>query len=246
MSRLLCGVAVTLGLLGAIPARASLLIDNYTTSQNAVAISGVSNPVFSSASGAGVIGGVRDVLSQAPAAAGANTVVTIAGGNFNFSTSGSTGFAMVTYDGSSSQTLVPAGLGGIDATQGGSNKGISLTGADSSTTGLSVVITLYTDATHYSTATLIIPGGSSTTTFFTPFSIFTEGVGAAGAFNPTSLGAITEQLSFPGGVSGGSGSASLQAFTPVAPEPSTMALSVSAFLCFAGYGYRRFRMRQSV
>ena len=92
----------------------------------------------------------------------------------------------------------PTGLNHLDLTDGGANTGIELTvGADHAATA---VLTIYTDANDWSTATVAIAqnsDGTATQTVFVPFSSFAAGNGASGGATFTNVGAVQLDISGP-------------------------------------------------
>ncbi len=93
----------------------------------------------------------------------------------------------------------PTGLNHLDLTSSGAATGIQLTlGADRTGTA---VLTIYTDANDWSTATVTIPDtgdGTATQDVFVPFSSFSAGAGAGANF--TNVGAIQLVLSGPAAI----------------------------------------------
>ena len=147
------------------------------------------------------------------------------------------GQLMLSYDGiDGSAGLNPIGLGNIDITQSGANTGLFL--RSTSDLGAELVFTIYTDANHFSTATIPILADSSFTfqDYFTPFALFASG-GSLGGADFTRVGAITLWLdgSTPG--TDVSLETIISAPTPV-PEPGS-----SLLLGLAAMTYLRHRRR---
>jgi hypothetical protein len=147
------------------------------------------------------------------------------------------GQLMLSYDGiDGSAGLNPIGLGNIDITQSGANTGLFL--RSTSDLGAELVFTIYTDANHFSTATIPIVADSSFTfqDYFTPFALFASG-GSLGGADFTRVGAITLWLdgSTPG--TDVSLETIISAPTPV-PEPSS-----SLLIGLAAMTYLRHRRR---
>ena len=135
-------------------------------------------------------------------AMGANTDIP---GVLDFSTgSASNGVLQAVWDGkgSSGQQLNPTGLNQVDLTAGNTSSGIRLSlGADHD--GTTAVMTIYSDATDWSSATIAIPNtgdGTDSQDVFVPFASFTTGSGTGANFSK--VGAIKLNINGPNAVDG--------------------------------------------
>jgi len=107
--------------------------------------------------------------------------------------------AVVQWDGGANGdcTLAPAGLGGLDLTDGGTNEGVLLRVVASDSLLVVIHVRLYTDATHWSEHSLTfesrVQSPSQAVDIFLPFADFTE-QGDDGPANPASVGAVELEL----------------------------------------------------
>jgi hypothetical protein len=178
-----------------------LTVDSFDVNQFDQAFGPV-NSSTTSASGAGILGGTREM-----------TVTTSAGlpfqrlqGESNLGGSGffshsqdSTiiGQTLLTYDGGTAG-FQPTGLGGIDVTSGGTVDQIGIRVAVDDLP-VDVKLTAYSSATDFSEFTLSLPGGIfSDTDFFINFASFAVAGGSGADF--TNLGAL--QLLIDGDIQG--------------------------------------------
>lgn len=199
--------------LGSQAARADVKIDTFNDVPGYSVTHSTSPSVVSTPN---AIGGEREIVVTKTGGGGTVTAgVNIVPGAFDYSSPfGTTGKALLIWDGPGS-----SGLGNIDLTQGGVNTGILLNGA--SDLGAKLILSIFTDASNYSTTMLMLPGGNTLTSFFTPFGTFIP-VGSGANF--TKVNKIT--LLFDGSSSpnvDGIVLGDLRATNP-APEPGTMAL----------------------
>jgi len=114
-------------------------------------------------------------------------------GRFAYSSGiGTTGNALLTWDGADvSTTLAPTGLGSVDLTQAGANNSLHVSRA--SDLGATLVFTVYTDGSNYSTFSLGVPANPFVfSSSFVPFAGFTVAGGTGADF--TDVGAITLQV----------------------------------------------------
>lgn len=149
--------------------------------------------------GAGLLGGDRDVVIErtstnaGPVELDVGTAIpdtcTYASGSFT------TGRAELSYDGQDgSPVLDPSGLGGVDLTAAGSQTGLRMFAA--SDRGATVVLTLYSNATACSAASVTVPADPTFTiiSIDLPFSSFVTATGCAGPANPAIIGAVTVRI----------------------------------------------------
>ena len=219
------------------PTHANVVIDSFDVNQSITAppttFGFVDGPTSS------IIGGQRDATVSR--SGGATSVqfesnLNIPGAllfSTNFSASG---IAVIQYDGAdNSSAFNPTGLGGIDVTQSGVNKGVSITGG-ADLPGATILFELFTNATQFSSFLFATPvDGSGLTTSFIPFTSFT------GTADPTNLGALRVTLTNP---TNADVALQLTAFTPplaIVPEPSALGLVVTAGL--SGLFFTRRRRR---
>ena len=139
-------------------------------------------------------------------AMGANTDIP---GMLDFSSgSASNGLLEIVWDGpgSDAQHLNPNGLNNVDLTAGNTSTGIELAlGADHN--GGTAVLTIYSDATDWSSATITIPNtddGTANQEMFVPFTNFTVGGGTGANFSK--VGAVQLNINGPNAVDGQIGS----------------------------------------
>lgn len=169
-------------------APAALVIDGFTDFQF-VEVYGVNapNPASGSVSSPSMLGGQRNITVTRTSGNGGGIFVDVNGTAehaITYSSDPATaGFALISYP----------NLGGFDLTQGGTNQWIEV--STTSDLGANVIITVYSDATHFSTAT--VPVAADPTYAFTVAQVpFVEFVAAGpdGGATFTSVSAITLQL----------------------------------------------------
>lgn len=194
ISRLLPGIAL-LCVTSPLHA-ASLIIDDFTTSQGPLSVSPALGPLedSSSASGAGIIGGSRDlVLSTDAGASPFSSNAEVLGGvaqladNTQFSSD-----LLFQWDGADNDALAldTAGLGGIDLTSGGNNAlEIGLVFDD-----LPATLQFSVYSTNGNSSTVTFP---STGLIFTDLSIFVPFALFNGNADFSSVGAIELLISSP-------------------------------------------------
>ena len=220
----------------AAPTQASVVIDGFDVSQSITA----PPTTFGFVDGAtsSIIGGQRDVtVSRTRGAGGVQFSSNAIPSALLFSTDfGTSGLAVIEYDGvDNSSAFNPIGLGGVDVTQSGVNKGVSITGG-ADLPGATILFELFSAPGQSSSFLFATPVDlSGSTTSFIPFTSFT------GTADPTNLGALRVTLTNPN-----SADVELQltAFTPplaTVPEPSALGLVVTAGL--SGLFFTRRRRR---
>jgi hypothetical protein len=114
-----------------------------------------------------VIGGARDLWTSMISGSGMSTVE-VSAGTLNFSTTaGTVGRAQVQWDGFDGSSAIDAtGLGGIDFLFGGSDMSLHV----STNAGFLLELSLYTDATRWTTVSRMTTAGSASYLF--PFADF--------------------------------------------------------------------------
>jgi len=228
----------------------SFMVD---TTASAVAGSGLSN--FADSAGGDILGGSRDLYVQTVSSAdeaNLNASIGVAADNFFFSVdAGATGMGVVQWDGADhSAALDIAGLSNYDLTFGGVMDSfvIDIVSAD---LGFNFIIEAYTDATHFTSASLVSNAGSGTATIsFADFSncgltdpangILLVSCGAAGAVDFSDLGALQVVIS-PGG---NSGTLDMRLESITVPEPSVLGL-MGVGLLGAGFAARARRNKKA-
>jgi len=175
-----------------------ILIDDFSTNQAAQTLTfppaGTSSS--SSVSGAGILGGERDVEVDLTAGviAGNTMSATVSSGFFSYSQDATiSGMGKIQWDGTDgSPTINPTGLGGIDLTAGGTQDAFLLS-VFFDDLPVNIVIEVFTDAGNASSLTLATPGLLfSATGFVLPYSAFTTTLGTGADF--ANVGAITLTL----------------------------------------------------
>ena len=176
LSRFLWGLVALCGAawFGASVSHADIVIDPFTSDQYVEAAGFPVGPMTVSdlLTDTGVLGGERDLtVSRTSANAGSVSVdVNLSFTNgITYSSGPSTaGNALIVYDG-----VNHAGLGGVDLTEASVNNRFVM--GVTSDLGATVVVTVYTDATHFSQASVAVPADPSFnfTTVNVPFASFT-------------------------------------------------------------------------
>ncbi len=174
-------------------------IDTFDTTAVPTITANTGNPVQTvSAAATEAIGGERDIVLTRTGAVGSvslevETTIDV----LSVGSALGTGTALLQYDGvDGTTTLNPTGLGGLNLSAGDSRSGLLLRVEQANPTTGGVTVTIYSSATNFSTANIAYPAGANPgpVEIFVPFSSFTTGVGAAGAANFTSVGAIEELI----------------------------------------------------
>lgn len=169
----------------------AFLLDSLNTYENA-ANHGSSSiyKFFKKAGVSNIVGGERDT-KQTVTGAGLSALTVGGGimyiGNY-FQTNSST---VVTYDGPDHDpdALNPTGLNGVDLSAG-SYFAVDY-GKDLTTAGDTLIMKIYSDATHWSQLKFPLPAtNNNPVRFFFPFTNFSTGPGATGPMNIQSVGAI--------------------------------------------------------
>ena len=187
-----CTAAAAIG--GGTPAT----IDDFSTSQSALTLvfppAGTS--ASSSVSGAGILGGERDLQVNLTSGVIAGNAVsaTVSSGFLSYSQDATiSGSSVTSWDGAdSSPTVDPTGLGTVDLTAGGTQDALDLL-LQFDDLPVNGTITVYSDAGNASSATVAFPGLLfAATHFVVPFSAFAATLGSGANF--ASVGAITMQV----------------------------------------------------
>ncbi len=210
-----------LGLLAGTGRAGALVIDDFSTDQTVILIGGAPDSTSSQISGPGILGGERDMEMTLLSSMG--IVMAASGGTLNYAHAATTtGTGLIVWDGpDGAATLDPIGLGGIDFTAGGEDK-IAIPLLVSSLAA-PMILTAYTDAANYSTATLPLPGNvppqARLSVLFTNF-VAAGGTGAdftnIGAFSLYIDGSLTQGL--------------VAEIESMVPEPSTATLLLFGIL----------------
>jgi uncharacterized repeat protein (TIGR01451 family) len=193
-------------LLVALPAASrgqAITIDDFSTNQAALLLTypPAGTTASSSVSGAGILGGERDMeIDLTGGVIAGNTLsATVSSGFFSYSQDATiTGMGKLQWDGTDgSPTLNPTGLGGIDLTAGGTQDAFALS-LFFDDLPVNMTLEVFTDAGNASSLTLTTPGLLfSSTSFVLPYRSFTTTLGSGADFS--NVGAIT--LSVGSGVS---------------------------------------------
>ena len=171
-------------------------LDDFNTDQAAItltAVADVGNTVSSTLSGAGILGGERDIrITMTQGAIGGNRMsATVSTGIFSLGCEPTiAGTTEIQWDGADGDalTLDPTGLGGFDLTGGNLQDAFQLrVASDDFPVGLTLAV--YTDGANFSTATINLPGLITNQDFIIPFTSFTTGGGSGANF--TNVGAVT-------------------------------------------------------
>jgi hypothetical protein len=196
-------LAFALVLLGLSPAQASpisqalpVAIDSFATAQPLIQLlapGDVGNTTQSTAVGAGILGGERDIqISMTAGAIPGNRLSTVVGGDllgigFEPTVQGT---VQVQWDGPDGDpnNLDPVGLGGFDLTQGGTQIEF-LIDIFSDDLAANLVFEVFSDAGNASIFTLNLAGAITNQNRLIPFAAFTPSLGAGADF--TNVGAIT-------------------------------------------------------
>jgi hypothetical protein len=223
-----------LGVLGGAGGAGALLIDDFTTDQ-AVIWMGVQGTESSRVSGAGILGGERDMVVELMSSTGMAMGASLGTLNYgHFFTDVGTG--LIVWDGDVDDPgagpgqhptdvdptgLNATGLGGVDFTDGGTEDKIALP-LLANNFSAPIVLTAYTDADNFSTATISLPGSAPERliVFHTDFIADPGGTGAdftnIGAFSLFIDGSTTPGLSLE--------------IEDLVPEPSTATLLLLGIL----------------
>jgi len=219
-------------------AHAVIVVDSFQTNQSSLTLTfpPAGTSASSSASGAGILGGERDVqVSLTSGVIAGNTVsTTVSSGFFSYSQDATiSGRSEIQWDGADgSATLNPTGLGGIDLTDGGILSQFLLTVLfdDLPADGQ---IAVYSNAANFSVLNFNLPGLIfSTTSFEFDFSDFTIGAGTGADF--TDVGAIVLSI----GSSVTAPDVVIDSFT-VVPEPASASLIGLGMLAMTARRARR-------
>jgi uncharacterized repeat protein (TIGR01451 family) len=176
----------------------SITIDDFSTSQASLALTfpPAGTTASSSASGAGILGGERDLQVNLTAGiiAGNGMSATVSSGFYSYSQDATiSGTSQMQWDNlDGAPTLNATGLGNIDLTAAGTQDALVL-GVFFDDLPVNVSIQVFTDAGNSSTATIALPGLIfSASSFVVPFSAFSTTLGAGADF--TDVGAVTLTL----------------------------------------------------
>jgi hypothetical protein len=211
----------------------ALVIDDFSTDLTAILVLGAPDSTSSQVSGAGILGGERDMVVTLISdpfivmAASGNTLNYLQAGN-------SEGTGLIVWDGANDDPILhptdldptgldATGLGGVDFTDGGTEDKIAIP-LLSSNLPAPMVLTAYTNGTDYSRATVLLPGGAPPQQrAIVLFTSFVADPGGAGA-DFTNIGAFSIFID-------GSTTQGLNAeFDSVVPEPSTATLLLFGIL----------------
>lgn len=235
----------------------AITIDDFSVDQAAVHAFGAASPAegFSIVSGAGIIGGEREMLSVKTGGSNFGMVFAAAGASNNGELSHSqssqtTGYSLLLWDGSEGQRGLDFGLGADFSTEDGID--FLLTDVDSFGLGLTVKMYLFTSATEYSEAVLPINAGvGSEEILFTDFNVgtgnalqnssqalFIPSQAAISGVNFSQINAIALLID---GTTSPDADTSLDLLETFQSPPTSIPLFSSLLMLFAGLGGLRLR-----
>ncbi|HZF14297.1 MAG TPA: IPTL-CTERM sorting domain-containing protein [Thermoanaerobaculia bacterium] len=176
----------------------SITIDSFATGQatQTLTFPPAGSTTSASVSGAGILGGERDVeVNLAGGVTAGNGISAgVAGGLFSHSQDATiTGTSQLVWDGADGAAAVnPTGLGGIDLTAAGVQDAFLLNVVSSDLT-FTLTIEVWSDAGNASSMTLKVPGPIvSPTGIYIPYSLLTTALGTGADF--THVGAVAFTL----------------------------------------------------
>lgn len=212
-------------------AQGSVLIDSFEQYQFVEAPPGSS--ASDETSGAGILGGERDVVASADPGFGSTVVVVDEFGSdlLGFEQGWDKGAATITWDGNDSSILLdPTGLGGVDLTESGLADALALDVAfiDSD---VMLILTVHTDAGNASRASVLLPGATPAGPFIFPFTSFLTLSGGGADF--ANVGAIALSISGSIGTDFRVDEFTTVQATPV-PQPETFLLTAMGVIWIAG------------
>jgi hypothetical protein len=226
------GTCILLGLvLACAEGAGALVIDDFSTDQT-LSIIATPGSASSQVSGAGILGGERDMLVTLDS--GFFISVASGGGTLtHMQILSSTGSGLLVWDGADDDPAVDyTGLGGLDFTEGGGENHLFVPLLFNNLSA-PIVLTAYTDAANFSTATVSLPGGvppqAEVRVFFTDF----VDAGASGGADFSNIGAFSL---FIDGTTTQDFNAGFGAMTP---EPSSATLLLFGILVMATIRRRR-------
>ena len=195
---------------------ANTIIDNFSTDQACLRPGlipgGPTVAASSTADGAGILGGERDIAMTASLASGAyptNQFMVCVGDDATYGPDRfdtltqiqTAGTFTIQWDGNDGDpnTVNPTGLGAVDLTSGGTKNAFILVAASTNPNPPTLTLDVYTDAGNVSrrTLTLALTYGNDTQNFIIPFADFAASQGAGADF--TRVGAIVMSATGPTG-----------------------------------------------
>jgi len=174
-----------------------IIIDDFSTPQAEIAIFQPGTRSASAVTSAGILGGARVISAEHTGTTTANSFfwVGVKDGYYYSSRqiNGQGNGAIWWHGNTNTETLNPTGLGGVDLTGGGYWNGFAIVAGRNGMQN-NVVVTVYTDGTHYSTTSFMPPftpvNSEPHDTVRLPFAGFTA-AGPDGGADFSNVGAIT-------------------------------------------------------
>ncbi len=172
-------------------------VDPFETDQDGVVSTSQGTPVYSYQDGTDILGGEREIKAECTSGSCTNQVFASVNGSLLNHAQGPSvyGYTLVTWDGNDNSTAINYTGLGVDLASGGADR-IHIIGIEADHDGSDLIITIYSDADHWSVASIMnIPEFEVPTDLQLLFnSDFSPGSGADGPADFTNVGAITLEI----------------------------------------------------